>query len=110
MLHALLDFIADGYDPLLDRMEETVAAMEDNAIDAFPEQERIRRIFRLRRTLRRLEVTAGRMEEMTSKLAQVEQPAIDSRARPYFRDVHDHTRRIGSRVRWLVETLGAEAD
>lgn len=106
VLHALLDFIVAGYDPLLDQLEETVGKMEDGAIDAFPDQARIRRIFRLRRVLRQLESTAGRMEEMTRKLAEVEQPAIDARARPYFRDVYDHARRVVSRVRINLDALG----
>ena len=107
VLHALLDFIMAGYDPLLDRLEKTVALMEDGAIDAFPDQARIRRIFRLRRTIRQLEGTASRMEEMAGKLAQVEQPAIDARARPYFRDVHDHARRVVSRVKGNLDALGS---
>ncbi|TIX49563.1 magnesium and cobalt transport protein CorA [Alteraurantiacibacter aquimixticola] len=106
VLHALLDFIVEGFDPLLDRLDETMGKMEDGAIDAFPDQARIRRIFRLRRTLRQLEGISGRMEEMTGKLAQVEQPAIDQRARPYFRDVHDHARRVLMRTRALLDTLG----
>jgi len=63
------------------------------------------RVFRLRRTLRQLESTAGRMEEMTRKLAEVEQPAIDVRARPYFRDTYDHARRVVSRVRIDLDGL-----
>lgn len=106
VLHAVLDYVAAGYDPVLQHLETTVAAMEDGAIDCFPDQARIRQIFRLRRNLRQLESAAGRMEEMTAKLAQTELPAIDSRARPYFRDVHDHVRRIVSRVRILLDTLG----
>ncbi|MFC3096935.1 magnesium and cobalt transport protein CorA [Alteraurantiacibacter palmitatis] len=106
VLHALLDFIVDGYDPLLDTLERTAEAMEDRAVEAFPQAADIRRIFRLRRILRRLEVTAGRMEEMVGKLAQSELPAIDARARPYFRDVYDHARRTVSRVRGLLDALG----
>ena len=105
VLHALLDFIVAGYDPLLDTLEVTAEAMEDRAIDAFPAQADIRRIFRLRRILRRLESNAGRMEEVADKLAQSEMPAIDQHARPYFRDVDDHARRVVSRVRGLLDTL-----
>lgn len=106
VLHALLDFIVAGYDPLLDNLEQRAAEMEDGAVESFPDQARIRDIFRLRRTLRRLEGSVGRMEEMAAKLAQVEQPAIDAAARPYFRDVYDHARRMGYRVRGLLDTLG----
>lgn len=106
VLHAVLAFVVGGYDPVLDPLEETVGTMEDGAIDTFPDQARIRRIFRLRRTLRRLEGVLGRMEEMGGKLAQVEQPSIDTAARPYFRDVHDAIKRVIGRVRGLLDTLG----
>lgn len=106
VLHAVLDFIVDGYGPLLDGIEETVGEMEEGAIGSFPDQARIRRIFRLRRELRRFEAIAGQMEEMASKLAKVEQPAIDPRARPWFRDVYDHAHRAAARTRGLNETLG----
>jgi magnesium transporter len=107
VLHAVLDFIVDGYGPLLDRLEEDVGEMEDNAVARFPDQARIRRIFRLRRELRRFQDIVGRMEEVAAKLADTEQPAIDKRARVYFRDVLDHTRRAVTRARWLNDTLGA---
>ena len=106
MLHAVLDFIVDGYVPLLDWIEEIVGEMEEGAIGSFPDQARIRRIFRLRRELRRFETIAGQMEEMAAKLAKVEQPAIDPRARPWFRDVYDHAHRAAMRTRGLSETLG----
>ena len=46
------------------------------------------------------------MEEVAAKLAKVEQPAIDPRARPWFRDVYDHAHRAATRTRGLNETLG----
>lgn len=107
VLYSLLDFIVTGYEPLLDIMEALVAEMEEGAIGAFPDQARIRRIFRLRRMLRQYESVIGRMEEVAAKLSQVEQPAVDPKARPYFRDVYDHVRRTGTRLRWLIDTLGS---
>ena len=107
VLHAVLDFVVDGYAPLLDKLEAVVGEMEDGVVASFPDQARIRRIFRLRRELRRFEDIAGRMEEVAAKLAEVEQPAIDRRARPYFRDVLDNTRRAVTRSRWLNDTLGS---
>jgi magnesium transporter len=107
VLHAVLDYIVDGYAPLLDQLEGMVGEMEDNAVARFPDQSRIRRIFRLRREFRRFEDIAGRMEEVAAKLADTEQPCIDKRARPYFRDVLDNTRRAVTRAHWLNETLAA---
>jgi magnesium transporter len=105
VLHALLDFIVDGYLPLIDWFDHLAEDMEQGAIGAVPDQARIRRIFRLRRTLRQFEDIAGRMEEVAAKLADQNLPAIDPRARPYFRDVYDHARRTVSRVHWLSDTL-----
>jgi magnesium transporter len=106
VLHAVLDFIVDGYGPLLDKLEAVVGDIEDHAVARFPDHARIRRVFRLRRELRRFDDIAGRMEEVAAKLAETDQPCIDKRARPYFRDVYDNARRAVTRGRWLNDTLG----
>ncbi|HEY6817418.1 MAG TPA: magnesium and cobalt transport protein CorA [Croceibacterium sp.] len=107
VLHAVLDFIVDGYAPLLDKLEAVVGEIEDHAVARFPDHARIRRVFRLRRELRRFDDIAGRMEEVAAKLAETDQPCIDKRARPYFRDVFDNARRAATRGRWLNDTLGS---
>ena len=105
--HAILDFIVDGYQPIMDRLETSVQAMEERAIDEFPEQTTIRRIFRLRRQLRRFERVIGPMEEMCDRIATHELPAIDHGARIWFRDVLDHVRRTMARSDGLKETLAS---
>ena len=107
VLHAVLDFIVDGYLPLLDKLEEVAQEMEEAAIDVFPEQAVIRRIFRLRRQLRRFERVVGPMEEMCERLVETDLPCIDPAARIWFRDVLDHVRRAMARMRGLKETLVA---
>ena len=105
--HAILDFIVDGFQPIMERLEVAVQAMEERAIDVFPEQSTIRRIFRLRRQLRRFERIVGPMEEVCARLASAELPAIDGSARIWFRDVLDHVRRTMARMRSLKETLAS---
>ena len=34
--HAILDFVADGYQPIMEKLETSVQTMEERAIDAFP--------------------------------------------------------------------------
>lgn len=106
VLHGVLDFVVDGYAPLLDRLEKAVEDMEEGAVTGFPDQARIRRIFRLRRRLRKFDSIIGYMEEVAGKLASTQFAAIDDHARPYFTDVYDHVRRSGSRGRVLNDTLG----
>lgn len=103
--HAILDFIADGYQPIMEKLETAVQTMEERAIDAFPEPSTIRRIFRLRRQMRRFERIAGPMEEVCHRLATHALPAIDASAMVWFRDVLDHVRRSKARMRGLMETL-----
>lgn len=107
VLHGLLDFVVDGYAPLLDRLDQAVEEMEEGAVLGFPDQARIRRIFRLRRRLRRFEGNIGHMEEVAAKLASATFPAIDAKARPYFNDVYDHVRRSLGRAHALNDTLAS---
>lgn len=108
--HGILDFIVDGYQPLLDRLDEAVQAMEEQAINVFPQQSTIRRIFRLRRQLVRFERIIGPMEEVCGRLVDVDLPAIDHSATVWFRDVLDHVRRTLARIRGLRETLASIVD
>ena len=105
--HAILDFIVDGYQPILERLEDAVQTIEEAAIDAFPQPSTIRRIFRLRRQLRRFQRIVGPMEEVCERLATTDLPAVDAGARVWFRDVLDHVRRTLARVEGLKETLAS---
>jgi magnesium transporter len=105
--HAILDFIVDGFLPILERFEEAVLAMEERAIDRFPEPSTIRRIFRLRRQIRRFERIVGPMVEVCERLATTDLPNIDPAAHIWFRDVLDHVHRALTRMRGLKETLAS---
>jgi magnesium transporter len=107
VLHAVLDFVVDGYLPIIDELESALQDIEESAIDAFPGSATIRRIFRLRRQLRRFERVVGPMQEVCERLALTELPAVDPSARVWFRDVLDHCRRTLARVISLKETLAS---
>jgi magnesium transporter len=105
LLHAILDYIVDGYIPLIEDLEEEVLAMEAKAIDSFLGREEVNRIFTVRRELIRFQRVLGPMGEVALKLARQELPCIDAEARVYFRDVQDHVRRTQARVDGLREVL-----
>lgn len=105
--HAVLDYVVDGYQPIMEKLEAGVQAMEEGAIDAFPEPSTIRRIFRLRRQMRRFQRIIGPMEEMCERLATTQLPHIDTSAHVWFRDVLDHVRRALARTYSLRETLAS---
>ncbi|HEY8617794.1 magnesium and cobalt transport protein CorA [Phenylobacterium sp.] len=107
VLHAILDFVVDGYLPIVDQIEDEVLAMERQTLDAFLTRDEITRIFALRRELMRFRRILGPTEEMAARLEHLELPCIDAEARPYFRDVLDHVRRVALRVEGLREVLSS---
>ena len=107
LLHAVLDYIVDGYAPLVDDIEEEVLEMEIQAADNFLDRDQVNHIFTLRRELSRMQRILGPMYEAALKLARQELPCIEPEARAYFRDVQDHIRRIQSRVDGLRDALNS---
>jgi magnesium transporter len=107
LLHAVLDYIVDGYAPLVDDIEEDVLEMESQAATDFLERDQVNHIFTLRRELSRLQRILGPMGEVALKLARQELPCIEPEARAYFRDVQDHVRRVQERVDGLRDALNS---
>jgi magnesium transporter len=105
LLHAILDYIVDGYLPLIEDLEEEVLKMETKAIDSFLARADVNRIFTVRRELIRFQRVLGPMGEVAQKLARQDLPCIDTEARHYFRDVQDHVRRVQARVDGLRDVL-----
>ncbi|PTQ13438.1 magnesium transporter [Sphingomonas oleivorans] len=107
VLHAILDFIVDGYLPIVETIEEEVLKMEQRALDAFLDRSEVARIFTLRRELMRFQRLLGPMSEVASRLTHLELPYLDAEVRPYFRDVLDHVRRVDVNVGGLREVLSS---
>jgi len=107
VLHAVLDFIVDGYFPIVEAIEEEVLAMERSALDAFLTRGEVSRIFNLRRELMRFRRMLGPMEEVASRLEHHDMPCVDAEVQPYFRDVRDHVRRVTALVEALRDVLSS---
>ena len=105
VLHAMLDFVVDGYLPIVESIEEEVLAMEQRTLDAFLDRAEVTRLFNLRRELIRFQRILGPMSEVASKLSHLDMPCVDVDARPYFSDVLDHVRRVQTMVAGLREVL-----
>lgn len=105
VLHAILDFIVDGYFEVIDAVEEQVLGLEDRALETFLDRAGTARLFSLRRDLFRLTRILGPMEDLVARFINIELPQIDAEAAPYFRDLLDHVRRVNYRVAGLRDTL-----
>ena len=107
VLHGVLDFIVDGYIPVVEEIEEDVLAIETSAIDAFLDRNEISRLFQLRREVIRFQRHLGPMTEVCSRLVRVDLPVIDPNIRPYFRDILDHVQRVSARVDGVKDTIAS---
>ena len=107
VLHAILDFIVDGYRPIVYGIEEQVLQMENQALETFLSRAEVKDLFQLRRELLRFDRVLGPMEEVAGRLERLDLPCVDADVRPYFRDIRDHVRRVAMKVEGLRETLAS---
>ena len=105
VLHGVLDFIVDGYVPVVEEIEEDILAIETSAVDAFLNRQEVSRLFALRREVIRFQRHLGPMTEVASRLVRLDLPIIDPNIRPYFRDILDHVQRVSARVDGLKDTI-----
>ena len=105
VLHAILDFVVDGYLPMVEAIEEEVLGMEQATLDAFLGRHEVTRLFRLRRELIRFQRILVPTAEVAGKFVRLDLPCVDADARPYFSDVLDHVRRVQVMVDTLRDTL-----
>jgi magnesium transporter len=107
VLYALLDHIVDGYQPIVDEIEEEVLVIERRALDTFLSREDVTHLFNLRQELTRFRRVLGPMEEVCARLEHLHLPFLDADVRPYFRDVGDHVRRVASAIEGLRDVLSS---
>lgn len=107
VLYSILDFIVDSYQPIVDSIEDEVLMVERRALDAFLSRDDVTHLFNLRQELMRFRRVLGPMEEVCARLEHLHLPFLAPEARPYFRDVGDHVRRVTSAVEGLRDVLSS---
>jgi magnesium transporter len=105
VLHAVLDFVVDGYLPIIRALEDEVLEIENRTLNAFLSHAEIKRLFHLRRDLIRFKRVLSPMADVSGRLEHLETPCLDDDVRPSFRDVLDHTQKIENMVDALREVI-----
>ena len=105
ILHAILDFVVNGYFPIVQMIEEEVLSMEQHLQDAFLGRHEITRLLRLRREAIHFQHVLARMSDVCGKLTNLDVPCIGTAVKPYFRDVRDHLMRLDAMVGGLVDVI-----
>jgi magnesium transporter len=104
VLHAIVDRVVDGYEPVVEALDASVTAIER---DVFSGSRRnpAERIFARKRDVLELHGAVFPLLEPVEILARAGFPQIHPTTKAYFRDVHDHLLRVHSRVQQLREVL-----
>ena len=105
VLHAVLDFVVDGYLPIIEALEDEVLDIERRTLETFLSHAEVKRLFHLRRDLIRFKRVLSPMAEVSGRLEHLDTPCLDNDVRPYFRDVHDHAQKVENMVDALREVI-----
>ncbi|SEH17134.1 magnesium transporter [Sphingopyxis sp. YR583] len=102
VLYAVLDFIVDGYFPVIDAIEERMLGVEDSVMDTPLDAGEIRHLYKQRHEIIRFQRLVGMMKEVAGRLATDDDlPNIDPVVRPFYRDIWDHVQRAEYRLNGL---------
>ncbi|MCB9682825.1 MAG: magnesium/cobalt transporter CorA [Alphaproteobacteria bacterium] len=89
LAHAILDAIVDGYFEVLERFEEHVAELEDEALlgeaTDLPKQ-----VHHLKVELLAFRRLVWPLREAVAELLRLDDDRMSEATRPFFRDLHDH--------------------
>jgi magnesium transporter len=105
ILYAILDFIVDNYQPVIEAIHVEVEQIEDSVLATHVEELAIERLYMLRRDLLRLRTAVRPLAEVCRRLEHAEVAPIDPVLQPLFRDVTDHVYRVQEEIDSLREVL-----
>jgi magnesium transporter len=107
--HAVMDAAIDAYFPLLDQLDEFVDSLEQRVFENF-EQEAMRDIFAVKRTVLSLRRHLAPQRELFNALANRPTILLSPETQVYFRDVHDHVLRINDSLDTYRDLLSSTLD
>jgi magnesium transporter len=109
LLYLVSDAIVDANFPILDRISETLEAIEDSVLER-QSPEDLTRIFELKRTLVLMRKVLSPERDVFAVLSKRGDPRISERTAFYFRDVYDHLVRIYESIDTGRDLLGNALD
>jgi magnesium transporter len=105
VLYALMDFVVDQYDPILEALEEKVLELEEVVLDEKFIQQTTSRIYHLKRELLSIKRAVSPLVDISSRLMRFDVELVPEDTKPYFRHVYDHAMRVNEMADTLREVL-----
>jgi magnesium transporter len=109
LFYMIVDQIVDGYQPVLDKLADSIADIEDVVLDQ-PDPEMLAQIFSLKRKLVEFRRVAAGMREVVNSLTRREKGLLGDDLDVYFRDVYDHIVRTVELIETYRDLLSGALD
>ena len=102
LVHALLDAVVDDYQDIADRLENEVEELEDIVLEmsGAPIESRL---YSLKQQISRLRRYATPVGRELGRVIQNDSRYLTPDTAAYFRDVYDHTMRMGDQIRSIED-------
>ena len=104
-LYALLDFVADNYQPIVAQFEQDFEAIETDIFKDRYDGLVIERLYMLKRRLLELRNAALPLADISAELMRLHEDVIPKELRSYFRDIQDHVSRLVGQVDGMRDML-----
>lgn len=105
VLYALMDAVVDRYFPLIDDLEDELAAIEEIIFTKGMARGNIERLYGLKRKINSLKHVVTPLMDAAAKLSGGRVPPICVSHEAYFRDVYDHLVRINISLDSIRDTV-----
>jgi len=109
LLYLILDYVVDGYFPVLDKLEARIDQLEDSIVRN-PTNGTVDGIFSMKREVLHLKKVIGPQREMLNRFTRAEFPQIQKSTLVYFRDLYDHIYRIYDMIESFRDLLSGALD
>jgi magnesium transporter len=107
--HIIIDDIVDSYSPLLDRLDESIDAMEEEVFSR-ASQRTMMRILHLKKDIVTIRRVAFYQREMLNRLSRGEFSLITTDEMIYYRNVYDHLVRMADLAESYRDTVSGLLD
>jgi magnesium transporter len=109
VFYRVMDHVVDSYLPILDHFDDSIDALEDEALEK-PTPDTLSRIFENKRALAILRRVLVNTRDVAGHLQRTESPFIARDLWPFLRDVYDHVARNLDLVEMMRDLLGGALD
>lgn len=105
VLHAIVDQVVDGYEPVVDGLEQDVREVEREVFNRQLGDNPVERVYGLMRTVLTVQDALSPLVAPLGDLSSKSFPTVHPSLREYFRDAHDHLVAVVQRVGTLHDLL-----